>query len=261
LDGGGIEDEPLGSRIERPPVSVPTGACLSLPHLRKLLIAAGHGSHSMSTANEFDYITAVFENFLQPIADLCDTMLSRFSDEPNEVQTSVMQNGYAISIISLTAFLFEGACGRARHCAGLDQEGKRWSAAATLREFGETALAEKIEEIFVVRHAIAHAHLWKAKVDEIEMRFIEQPTLLPGYGDPNFKKVVDLGSRTTRKLKLDVFRTRIHRGTAISVLKVCAEALESLESKHKEFFLPLRHRNIRLGDKFVPFYKWARELQ
>ena len=58
----------------------------------------------MSTANEFDYITAVFENFLQPIADLCDTMLSRFSDEPNEVQTSVMQNGYAISIISLTAF-------------------------------------------------------------------------------------------------------------------------------------------------------------
>jgi hypothetical protein len=239
----------------------------------------------MMTTNEIDYITAVFPNFLQPIADLSDRMLQLPSGEPNEVQTSVIENGYAIAVIGLTAFLLEGACGRARYVAGLDQEGKRWSAVETLRELAkaedtsereeaspegielsigegeETPLAEKIEEIFAVRHAIAHAHLWKAKVDEIDLRFIEPPVRLPGYGDKNFDKIVDPSSRTTRKLKLDVFPTRIHRGTAITVLKECAKALESLESKHKEFFLPLRHRTIRLGDKSVPFYKWARELQ
>jgi hypothetical protein len=223
----------------------------------------------MSAAKEIDYITAVFPNFLQPIADLCDHMLQLPSPEPNEVQTSVIENGYAISIISLTAFFFEGACGRARYFKGLVAVGipalghhqwKRCSAAGTLREFGETALAEKVEEIFVVRHAIAHAHLWKAKVDEIEMRFIEQPTRLPGYGDNNFDRIVDPDSRTTRKLKLDVFPTRIHRGTAIIVLKECAKALESLESKHEEF-LPLLHRTVRLkGGEFVRFYKWVREL-
>jgi len=222
----------------------------------------------MPTTKEFDYITAVFFNFLQPIADLCDRMLRLPSSEPNEVQTSVMENGYAIAVIGLIAFLFEGACGRARYFKDLtavgiralgNYQGKRWSAAETLRTFGETALAEKIEEIFVVRHAIAHAHLWKAKVDEIDLRFIEPPTRLPGYGDKNFDRIVDPSSRTTRKLKLDVFPTRIHRGTAITVLKECADALQSLELKHEEF-LPLAHRTVLFRGEFPRFYRWVREL-
>jgi hypothetical protein len=213
----------------------------------------------MTMVRDIDYITAVFPGFLQPIADLCDPMLSLRSGKPNEVQAAGPENGYARSIIALTAFLFEGACGRARYVAGLDK-GNRWSAAKTLRAFGETTLAERIEEIFVVRHAIAHAHLWEAKVDQIALRFIELPTRLPGYGDKNFDKVVDPSSRTTRKLKLDVFPPRIHRGTAITVLKQCADALQSLEKKHEEF-LPLVHRTVRLrGDKFPRFYKWVREL-
>jgi hypothetical protein len=206
---------------------------------------------------ELDYITAVFTGFLQPITDLCDHMLHLHCGEPNEVQAAPMENGYARSIIALTAFLFEGACGRARYFSCLDQ-GKRWSAAETVREFGEAALAERIEEIFVVRHAIAHAHLWKAKVSH-DLRFIELPTRLPGYGDKNFDKLVDAKSRTTRKLKLDVFPPRIHRGTAIGVLKECAEALQSLEMKHAEF-LKLALRTIRFRGEFVRFYKWVREL-
>ena len=71
------------------------------------------------TATDFDYITAVFLHYLQPIADLCERMLDQCSGEPNEVQTSARENGYALSIISLTAFFFEGACGRARYFNGL----------------------------------------------------------------------------------------------------------------------------------------------
>jgi hypothetical protein len=226
----------------------------------------------MTTTNEMDYITAVFQNFLQPITDLSDRMFQLPSGEPNEVQTSVIQNGYAISIIALAAFLLEGACGRVRYFRGLVAVGipalghhqwKRSSAAGTLREFGETDLAEKIEEIFVVRDAIAHAHLWKGETawTENDLRFAQLPVQLPGYGDDKFKRLVDLSSRTTRKLKLDVFPTRIHRGTAITVLKECVDALHSLELKYEEFFLPLRYRTVRLrGGKFPQFYRWVREL-
>lgn len=111
----------------------------------------------MSTTEEHDYVSAVFVHLLQPIADLCDRMLQLRCDEPNEVQTSPRENGYAISIIALVAFLLEGACGRARFVSGSDQE--RFSAADTLRHFGGNELADKVEEIFVVRDAIAHAHL------------------------------------------------------------------------------------------------------
>ncbi|HEY7000423.1 MAG TPA: hypothetical protein VH330_01670 [Candidatus Udaeobacter sp.] len=217
----------------------------------------------MPTTEESDYISAVFPNFLEPIAVLCDAMLSLPGGDPNEVQTSVIKNGYAMSIIALAAFLLEGACGRARYCAGLDEEAKRWSAAATLREFKENDLAEKIEEIFVVRDAIARAHLWKGKTawTENDLRFTQLPVQLPGYGDEKFKRLVDLDSRITRKLKLDVFPTRIHRGTAITVLKECVAALESLELKHEKFFLPLRFRTVRLrGGEFHQFYRWVRAL-
>jgi hypothetical protein len=224
-------------------------------------------SQMEATTEELDYITAVFTEFLQPITDLCDLMLRLRCGEPNEVQAAGPENGYARSIIALTAFLFEGACGRARYMASLQSscpacgQKKRWSAADTVREFGEIALADKIEEIFVVRHAIAHAHLWKAKVSWVQndLRFTELPTRLPGYGDKNFDKVVDPVSRTTRKLNLDVFPPRIHRGTAIIALKECVKALESLESKHEEF-LKLALRSVQFRGEFVTFYRWVREL-
>ncbi len=213
----------------------------------------------MSRTKEHDYVSAVFVRLLQPIADLCDQMLRLNSGEPNEVQTSPRENGYAISIIALTAFLLEGACGRVRYVSRSKQQ--RCSAADTFRHFGANDLADRIEEIFVVRDAIAHGHLWTAKISwaENNLQFTQQPVKLPGYGDDKFKRSVDLNSRTTRRLKLDVFPTRIHRRTAIAVLKESAKALKFLESKDRNFVY-LTPQQVQFEGKLVPFYKWVREL-
>ena len=146
---------------------------------------------SLPTTQEHDYVSAVFVRLLQPIADLCDQMLRLSSGEPNEVQTSPRENGYAISIIALAAFLLEGACGRVRYVSGWNQ--KQCSPAATLRHFGANDLADRVEEIFVVRDAIAHAHLWTAKISwtENNLRFAQQPVQLPGYGNKKFRRIVD----------------------------------------------------------------------
>jgi len=214
---------------------------------------------SLPTTQEHDYVSAVFVRLLQPIADLCDQMLRLSSGEPNEVQTSPRENGYAISIIALAAFLLEGACGRVRYVSGWNQ--KQCSPAATLRHFGANDLADRVEEIFVVRDAIAHAHLWTAKISwtENNLRFAQQPVQLPGYGNKKFRRIVDPDSRTTRQLKLDVFPTRIHRRTAIVVLKECAKALQFLESKDRRF-VHLAPHDVSFGGKLVPFYNWVRGL-
>ncbi len=213
----------------------------------------------MSATQEHDYVSAVFVHLLQPIADLCDQMLRLTSGEPNEVQTSPRENGYAISIIALAAFLLEGACNRARHVSGWNQ--KQCSPTVTLRNFGVNDLADRVEEIFVVRDAIAHAHLWTAKISwtENDLKFAQQPVRVPGYGDNKFERIVDPDSRTTRQLKLHVFPTRIDRGTAIVVLKECAEALQFLESKDRRFVYLTPH-GVRCGGRLIPFYKWVREL-
>ena len=215
----------------------------------------------MEAENESDYISAVFIHLLQPIADLCDRMLSFGCDEPNEVQTSVHENGYAISIIALAAFLLEGVCGRTRYIGGIGSQKKQPSAAQTLSSFGGNNLAEKIEEIFVVRDAIAHSHLWEAKItwEGDELRFEVPPKLLVGYGDNKFDKIVDLNSRTTRCLKLDVFPPRIHWRTAVIVLKQCAEALRFLESRNINY-VHLWPHHVRVAGRLLPFYKWVDEL-
>jgi hypothetical protein len=194
---------------------------------------------------------------LQPIADLCEQLLRLPFGQPNEVQASPRENGYAVSIVALTAFLVEGACGRARYVAGLKQ--KRYSVATeTLSEFGASDLADRVEEIFVVRDAVAHGHLWTARVSP-DVRFTRQPTQLPGYGDGKFKKIVDLDSRTTRQLKLDVFPTRVDRRTAIAVIKESAQALKFLESIDRNFVY-LTPQQVKFEGNLVPFYTWVREL-
>jgi hypothetical protein len=213
----------------------------------------------MSETQEHDFVSAVFMRLLQPIATLCDQMLSLKCGKPNEVQAAPRENGYAISIIALTAFLVEGACARSRYVSGCQRE--RCSAADTFRDLGEDATADKVEEIFVVRDAIAHSHLWTAKISwtENDLRFVEAPTVLPGYGDKKFETNVDLSSRLTRQLKLHVFPTRIDHVTAITVLKECAGALQCLESKDRRFVY-LTPQSVRFADKFVPFYDWIEQL-
>ncbi len=211
----------------------------------------------MSTTQEYDFVSAVFQRLVQPIADLCDQMLRLRSEEPNEVQTSFRENGYAISIIALTAFLLEGACGRVRYVS----RDKPRSAPATFRHLGGSDLADKVEEIFVVRDAIAHAHLWAGKIawTENDLTFAQQPVQLASYGDDKFKRIVDLNSRTTRLLKLDVLPTRIHRRTAIVVIKEAAQALNFLELKDRNF-VHLTPQHVQVEGKLIPFYKWVREL-
>jgi len=213
----------------------------------------------MSQTEPHDYVSAVFIHLLQPLADLCDRMLQLQSGEPNEVQAAPRENGYAISIVGLAAFLLEGACARARYVSNSNKS--RASAADTFRDLGEGAIGDKVEEIFVVRDAIAHSHLWTAKISwtENDLNFVEPPTRLRGFGDKKFQKNVDLTSRMTRKLKLHVFPTRIDRDTALIVLKQTAAALKILESKDRRFVY-LTPQHVAFAGKLVPFYDWIEQI-
>jgi hypothetical protein len=136
-----------------------------------------------------DYVSAVFVRLLQPLADLCDRLLQLQSGEPNEVQAAPRENGYAISIIGLAAFLLEGACARTRYVSNSNKD--RASAAETFRDLGEEAIGDNVEEIFVVRDAIAHSHLWTAKISwsESDLHFAEPPTRLPVSETRNSRKM------------------------------------------------------------------------
>jgi hypothetical protein len=179
-------------------------------------------------SGEPNYLSVLFPNLLQPITDLFRLMGS--PEGPNEVQASKSENGYASAISLLGAVVIESVCNRARYISkDIDRKG----AVETLRSLAGHELAADIEEIFVLRDVIAHNHLWEAEIADDETRGLALTSARrrQGYGDEKFSRVVDQVSRRTKRLKLDIFPNRIHRGTALQVIRKVAEVFRSLREK------------------------------
>ena len=205
-----------------------------------------------------NYVSATFLRLIEPITELYQKMIERGTSKPAEVQASFVENGYAIAIVALTAFLIEGACGRARYVKG-DQD--EISAIKTLKRLGDDDLAADVEEVFVIRDVVAHSHLWVAQVDwqRDDLIFVNGPTKLPAYGDAKFNSVVDTKSRTTRRLKLDVFPTKIRQQSAVIAMKQAVKVLRFLENIDRNIAYASIH-HIRVGNNLILFFKWVDEL-
>jgi len=106
-----------------------------------------------------NYVSVLFVNLLQPIFDLFELLEQSDPKGPNEVQAGMLENGYAVSVIVLSALVVDSALNRTRYVLN---EPKRESAVDTLRRLSAGDLAHEIEEVFVLRDIIAHNHIWTA---------------------------------------------------------------------------------------------------
>ncbi|HEY2802055.1 MAG TPA: hypothetical protein VGI85_15805 [Chthoniobacterales bacterium] len=203
-----------------------------------------------------NYVSVLFVHLLQPIFDLFELLEQSNPKGPNEVQAGMLENGYAVSVVVISALVVESALNRTRY---VRYELQRENAVDTLTRLGAVDLAHDVEEVFVIRDAIAHNHLWAASVrwdDSIGMT-LDTAEKLPAYGDHKFNRVVDPKTRATRRLRLDAFPNRIHRATAVAVLKKTVEVLRCLEAIDRRYVYLSQPWHVARGKKLVPFYKWV----
>jgi hypothetical protein len=205
-----------------------------------------------------NYVSVLFVHLLQPIHDLFE-LLEEHSDPKgrNEVQAGMIENGYAISVIVLAVLVVESALNRTRY---VRDEHQRESAVDTLKRLGASDLGSDIEELFVVRDIIAHNHIWLAATrwDDTGEMALDSAQKLAAYGDQKFARTVDLTTRLTRRLGLDAFPTRIHRATAVAVLKKMVEVLRFLEGLDRRYvYLSQPWRVATRDRRLVPFYGWV----
>lgn len=97
-----------------------------------------------------------------PIITLIEKLDELERKVPNEVQTSNMENGYSVGIISLAVFLLESAIGRAQHLDGIQPPMRALDYVTD--SLGQEGLGADLEELFVLRDVIAHNHLWDAEI-------------------------------------------------------------------------------------------------
>ena len=171
--------------------------------------------------------------------NLLEELESTTATEPNEVQTGSQENGYSCAIVILAVLLLESALNRTRFIRNDNASEHRAASAYFAHISSDRELAESITEVFALRDAIAHNHLWKADVywdDAGKLRFGSPPKLLEGYGDKRLHRVMDSDTRRSHILGLDLFPPRIWRRDAYLTLNVVFKALEALEEMDRNYF-------------------------
>src|ERR1043165_8548891 len=193
--------------------------------------------------NSTGYVSVIGINLIEPILALVEKLEAKRVVEPNEVQTSQPENGFACGIIVLSVFLLESAINRTKYVRG--DKGK-----SDLRKYffmlsNDEVLSTLIDEIIAVRDAIVHNHLWEASVfwDEVSLKFSEPPKPVEGYGNERRKRVMDESTRLSHQLGLNLFPPRIWRRDAYIVLEVVYNALANLESIDHNYF-SIVHRPV-----------------
>lgn len=198
------------------------------------------------------YVSVIGENLIQPILNLVKELESKRIVEPNEVQTGQEENGFSCAIITLNLFLLESAFNRTKYIRG-DNNDKSDMTQYFATLFDNVELINDVDEIIAVRDAIVHNHLWEASVywdGAHSLKFNEHPKLIETYGNKRQRRVMDITSRLTRKLKLNLFPPRIWRRDAYITFYTVYKALARLEEINHNYFTVTYHH-----------YMFANELQ
>jgi hypothetical protein len=199
----------------------------------------------MSQNDAMGYVSIIGFNFLEPITLLLENLLSAEPKDPNEVQAVQNENGISCSIIVLAVLLIESAIARLKY------DKQKTSPKGALKfiesEYPSYKGCGELKELFVIRDAIVHNHIWEANFrwdDEAGMRLLAAE-IWEGSGDNKFLDVVDMTTRKTKCLKLNLFPTRISRADAFVVLQETVKFLIFVEKNGTP--------HINIGNQYVTF--------
>ncbi len=125
-----------------------------------------------------------------------------------------------------------------------------------LRQLGGSGRPDEVQSV------IAHNHLWKTDVkwdEHIGLIFTNTPELLKGYGDTRHRKIIDMQTRKSRALGINMFPPRIWRRDAYIAARTISRALNELESIDRNYFY-LSPNHFRFQGKLLNFTDITEQL-
>jgi hypothetical protein len=188
-----------------------------------------------------NFVTVMGSDYFQPVVVLCEALL-RTKPDPLELNamTSPRERGYAASICLLAVVCFESFMRRVRYLKknNLSQRQRNEKSMLGLfrKLFPDHRLTCMLTEVYVLRDAIAHGHLWEVSydLDDNWDQHVKQAIRDSIDDNKKFDAAVDLSTRQTRKLGLNVLPSRVNRTDVAKVLDIIFEALRFLQKEVDE---------------------------
>lgn len=181
-------------------------------------------------------ITVVASAYCQPIADLVEGLVRRPRGQVVAARIGERENGYSLSIVLLLVVMLEAYVGRVndlqlrRGPKGITMKMKTSIPDYLVSLRRSFRLHKSLTEVFVLRDAIAHAHVWTLDVSghRTHGMILRSANLGNSYGDKKHCAVVNPTTRRTRSLGLNVVPSAVGRREVEKVFDVVHRVLTFL---------------------------------
>jgi hypothetical protein len=172
-------------------------------------------------------------------------MLKRPPTKRNVVGAGYYDNIYSASIVLLMVAALESYSSRLRYFKGVPTPKGYMTVADYIKQvFRDFRLSKAVTEVFVLRDALFHNHLWILQSSWRPAK-LHTATLVPYREDKKYRAAVNTKTRRTRTLRLHIVPTRVDRRDALKVIDTVWKALLFIEGKDRRY--------CYVSDHNVPF--------
>ena len=195
-----------------------------------------------------DVISVIGSAYLQPISDLLENLLNQPISGKGPAGSSMHENGYSSALIVLLVTLLESYTARLRFVRRDENIPGNVSTPELLSKyFSEFPNKDELTEVFLIRNVLAHNHIWHMDVSDFDT--LGAPTLATpkelGFNtNKHYEQVVNIETRTTRLLELNINPTSVDRTDVHKVFNLIWGTLQFMNSQNYSH-TPLAGSNVK----------------
>jgi hypothetical protein len=205
-----------------------------------------------------DTVSILGSSLLQPIADHIDQLLLHEArDRPSHGE-----NGYAAMLVVEFNILLESYIARLRYTRKADVVSKANLTTQLSKFFADLPDLDKLEEVYVAGKAVSHNHVWRLVEDwdggNVEV--LVTPGDLGMASKKDWERIVDMTTRKTKGLALNVVPTAVDRHDVRKVFEVVWATLKFMASEnhpdtpiHPYSTVKYRKKHVRFQDLLLEF--------
>jgi len=183
-----------------------------------------------------EIISVIGSAYLQPIADLLENLLDKPISGKGPAGSSMHENGYSSALIVLLVTLIESYTARLRFVRRDEEVTGNVSTPDLLSKYFATfPKKEELTEVFLIRNVLAHNHIWHLDVsdfDNVGSPTLSTPKELGFNTNKHYEQVVNVETRTTRLLDLNINPTSVDRTDVRKVFDLIWNTLKFMNSQN-----------------------------
>jgi hypothetical protein len=205
-----------------------------------------------------EIISIIGSQYFTPIAELIDKWVTRRPVRRDSVGAPFFEGGYAVATIILLVAALESFVARDRFFSKHQPLNRFVAVPEYMKEIYRYRGYKRLSDLFVVRDAIIHSHVWVQKyaISDSGRRRLLSANRKSWSGNNRLEQRLNSKTYRTKLLRLNAIPSRMDRTDVVKTFEVVFAALRFLEKRGANHIpvlpFPVQHQGQRLSFEALP---------